>query len=164
MKLREELMRHIGLRDALREAYPGEEDAALADTLEGLSELPEAIAAVINSALIREAMAAGIALRIKELQSRKTRLEVGAEKLRDAALYVMGEAGLNRVDDPGFTISVGKSQPAVVITDEERLPKDCFRIKYEINRAYIRDQLLTGVEVDGAELSNPKLHLTVRVT
>ncbi len=164
MKLREELMRHIGLRDALREAYPGEEDAALADTLEGLSELPEAIAAVIDSALTREAMAAGIALRIKELQSRKTRLEVGAEKLRDAALYVMGEAGLNRIDDPGFTLSLGKSQPAVVVTDEAALPDEAFRTKREVNRSWIRDQLLTGVEVSGAALSNPKLHLTVRTT
>jgi hypothetical protein len=79
-----------------------------------------------------------------------------------AALQAAQECGIAKIKAPDFTASVGKSQGKVVIVDEERLPNQAFRTKREINRSWIRDQLLTGVDVAGAELSNGETHWTVR--
>lgn len=152
---------HKALAQAVREAL-GDDEQAIADTIEGLTVLDDAIAAALREARNTAAMREGLTDLMNEMRKRAERLDYRVERLMAAALQAAQECGITKITAADFTASVGKSQGKVVIVDEAQLPKECLRTKYEINRSYIHDQLLTGVAVPGAELSNPKPHWTVR--
>ena len=135
---------------------------ALADTLEGISTLPEAIAAVYRSSLDDEQDCAAIAEQIKRLQARKKRLEERAERKQNLALWACQEGRLRRVDAPDFTLSVAASKGRVIITDEYELADVWCRIRREPDKKAIGDALRAGVDVPGAVLGNPQA--TLRAT
>ena len=54
--------------------YPEADEDTLRDTLEGITDLHEMIAAVIRSALVDEALQAGLRTRLEEMRQRLTRL------------------------------------------------------------------------------------------
>ena len=58
-----EVSKYQTLKQRLLEGYPNCDDATLTDTLEGITDLHEMIAAVIRSALVDEALHAGLRLR-----------------------------------------------------------------------------------------------------
>ena len=85
------------------------DDETLADTLEGLSELPELLTAIIRSCLLDEAFAVGLKGRLTEMKERLDRLversssQAGAGLLFDAAVR-LGQAygrGLCRLLETG---------------------------------------------------------------
>jgi hypothetical protein len=157
---------HRNLRAELLDLYPdlATDDQALADTLQGESRLDRVVARVITAALEREAMADGITAYIKTLQDRRSRLTVGAEKLRAMALWALQEAGIKKLEEPNFTALTQASQPSVVIIDEEMIPAEFTRIKVEPNKKLIAEVLKAGKEVPGCQLSNRRQSLVVRVS
>ena len=64
-----------------------------ADTLEGITDLHEMIAAVIRSALVDEALQTGLRTRLEEMRQRLARLEERGAKKRQLALEAMCEVG-----------------------------------------------------------------------
>ena len=152
---------HKALVQTVRGAL-GDDETAIADTIEGLTVLDDAIAATIREARYTDAMRAGLSDLMETLRKRSERLKARSERLMAAALQAAQECGIKKITAPDFTANVGQSQGKVVFVNESLLPQDCFRTKYEINRSLIRDRLLTGVDVPGAELSNPEPHFTVR--
>jgi hypothetical protein len=140
------------------------DEETLADTLEGVSRLPEAIAAVIRSALDDEADCTSIAERIKHLQARRKRLEERADRKRALALHFCQEGRLQRIPAPDFTASVSMTKGRVIITDDRALGDAWMRIKKESDKTKIGEALRLGVQVDGAELSNPAPTLRVMTT
>ena len=63
-----ECSRYQQVRQHLQEAYPGLDDETLDDTLEGITDLHEMIAAVIRSALVDEALQVGLKGRLEEMR------------------------------------------------------------------------------------------------
>ena len=92
----------------------------LLDTLEGITNLHEMIAAVIRSALVDEALQAGLRTRIEDMRQRLTRLAERGLKKRQLALEAMNEAGLKKLEQPDFTASARLGAPPLVVTSESR--------------------------------------------
>ena len=84
------------VRARLLESWPELDAETVADTLEGITDLHEMIAAVIRSALVDEALQAGLRTRLEQMRQRLTRLEERGAKKRQMALDAMCEAGLEK--------------------------------------------------------------------
>jgi Gp157 protein len=162
--IRAEVQRHRNLKAELLALYPEltEEDPALADTLMGETTLDRVIAAMIEEALIREALADGIAGRIKAMHERKSRLTAGADRLRAMALWAMQELGGDqKLVEPTFTASVGKAPAAVIVTNEDAIPDRLCRIVREPSKTAIAIELKAGRDVPGCVLGNARAVLRI---
>lgn len=154
---------HKGLVEQVRQLFPGESETDLADTIEGLSTVDEAIAAVVRAALEREAMAKALGGLIEDMASRKGRLLAGAQSMRAAALNAMLECNLPKLQLPDMTVSASRSGlPKVIVTEAERIPEHLCRIRSEPNKTAIGEALAAGQIVPGATLGNREPSLSIR--
>src|SRR6478672_13785042 len=110
------------LRERLLSDYPNLDEETLADTLEGITDLHGMIAAVIRSALVDEALHAGLRFRLDDMRERMSRLEVRAEKKRQLALEAMSEVGFTRLEQPDFTAATRAGPPALVVIAQDKIP------------------------------------------
>ena len=94
------------LRRRLIEADPDIDETTLLDTLEGATDLHEAIGEVIRSALEDEAMLSGLKGRLEDLKERLERIRLRIEKKRQVALTVMEDTGIEKLMQPDFTVSL----------------------------------------------------------
>ena len=116
-------MTYLQLRERISGSYPQADEETLLDTLEGITDLHEMIAAVIRSALVDEALQAGLRGRLDDMKERLSRLEVRASKKRELALEAMTEAGLSKLEQPDFTASARAGSPALVVIAERSIPE-----------------------------------------
>jgi hypothetical protein len=131
-----ELQRYHVIRERLVKEFPDADDETIRDTLEGITDLHEMIAAVIRSALVDEA------------------------KL---ALDAMCEVGLTRLEQPDFTGSARAGSPSLVVIAEDRIPKSYWLTQPpKLDRQAVLAELKRGLEIPGAQMSNPKPVLSVR--
>ena len=86
-----EVSKYQLLRQRLLMDFPSTDEETLTDTLEGITDLHEMIAAVIRSALVDEALHAGLRFRVDDMRERLSRLELRATKKRQLALDAMTE-------------------------------------------------------------------------
>jgi hypothetical protein len=140
------------------------DEATLADTLEGLTDIHEVLAAIVRSALLDEALAEGLKGHIQRLQERLQRLtERGAERRR-IARDAMVEVDIRKIAAPDFTVSVRSGSPSLQVVDEAAIPEPYWEAREpRLNRAGLLADLKRGVDVPGSHLSNPEPVLSVRV-
>jgi len=151
------------LRQRLLYEYPNIDEETLADTLEGITDLHEMIAAVIRSALVDEALHAGLRFRVDDMRERLSRLELRASRKRQLALEAMTEVGLTKLEQPDFTAFTRAGSPAFVIIAEEDIPESYWLPQPpKLDRQAILAELKRGIEVPGAQMINPKPVLSVR--
>jgi len=151
------------VRDRIQADDPHIDEQTLADTVEGLTDLHEVIAAIIRSALSDEVLAAGLKSRIADMQGRLERLQDRASKRRQIARDVMTELNLKRLSAPDFTASIREGIPSLVVTDESVIPKSYWELRApHLNRQELTNDLKQGEEIAGVTLSNPEPVLSVR--
>lgn len=155
------LSAHHEMVAQIRAAFPDENEESLCDTIEGESNLSEAIAAVLRAALESAAMADGIDAMIEKVQMRKRRLAARATALRAAALQAMQDAGMKKLSAPDMTVSIGHSKPRVIITEPDMIPDHLCKIIREPSKTAIGAELAAGRDVPGATLGNPQSFLTI---
>jgi hypothetical protein len=151
------------LKERILAAHPDLDDETLADTLEGITDIHEMIAAVIRSALVDEALGSGLRVRLGDMKERQSRLEVRASKKRELALQAMNETGLAKLEQPDFTASARTGVPALVVVSEQSIPEAYWLTQPpKLDRQGLLGELKRGGAIPGVELSNPKTVLTVR--
>jgi Gp157 protein len=154
---------YLATKERLQATWPDLDCETLSDTLEGITDLHEMIAAVIRSALVDEALQSGLRARLDEMKQRLARLDERARKKRHLALEAMTEVGLKKLEQPDFTASARSGPPGLVVTAEETIPTDFWVPQPpKLDRQGLLSSLKRGQAVPGAELSNPKPCLSVR--
>src|SRR5262249_41381284 len=118
-----EIYRYQLVRDRLLEAWPTLDAETLTDTLEGITDLHEMIAAVIRSALVDESLQSGLRYRLEDMRVRMKRLEERGLKKRHLAQEAMTEVGLTKLEQPDFTASIRAGSPSLVVTGEDLIRK-----------------------------------------
>jgi hypothetical protein len=158
-----EIHRYRLIRDRLIETWPTLDPETVTDTLEGITDLPEMIAAVIRSALVDEALQAGLRTRIEDMRQRLNRLAERGFKKRQLAIEAMNEAGLKKLEQPDFTASARLGTPPLVVTSETNVPESYWIPQPpRLDRQTLTADLRRGDEVPGACLGNAAPILTVR--
>src|SRR5271169_109507 len=151
------------IRDRIRAQDPQIDEQTLADTVEGLTDVHEILAAVVRAALADEALATGLKCRISDMQGRLDRLQERAAKRRQIAKDVMVELDLKKLTAPDFTASIRPGMPALVVLNEDAVPKTYWAPgEPRLRRQILASDLKGGAEVAGATLSNPEPVLSVR--
>ena len=158
-----EFNRFTELRRRLIADYPELDDETLFDTLEGATNLKEAIGELVRSALADEALESGLKTRIEEMRERQNRFLSTAQSKREFALKVMEDAGIEKLLEPDFTVSLRISPCALVVVDEASIPETYWLPQPpKLDRKAALEAIRRGQSVPGAELSNSRVSLAVR--
>jgi hypothetical protein len=145
------------------EAHPDLDEQTLADTVEGLTNLHDIVAAIIRAAVTDEALGQGLKSRIAEMRERLTRFEERAAARRHIARDVMLEANIKKITAPDLTISIRAGTPSAVVIDEPSIPPRYWEPQDpRLNRQLLTADLKGGEAVTGATLNNPEPVLSVR--
>jgi hypothetical protein len=151
------------IRDRIRAEDPTIDEQTLSDTVEGLTDLHEIVAAIVRAALADEALANGLKGRIAEMQERLERLQDCAAKRRQIAKDVMVELDLKKITAPDFTISIRPGMPSLLVFDEAAVPSIYWEPREpRLNRQELLNELKGGADIEGVTLSNPEPVLSVR--
>lgn len=155
--------RFAELRRRLIESDPEIDETTLLDTLEGASNLNEAIGEVIRAALEEEALADALRARLGAMRERLERIEAASAKKREVAQAVMEDAGIEKILEPDFMVSLRVSPPGVALVNEAEIPEP-FWIPQppKLDRKGILDALKAGSRVPGATFTNSKVSLAIR--
>src|SRR6516164_771092 len=144
------------VRERIRALNPELDEQTLADTVEGLTDLHEILAAIVRAALADEALAVGLKGRMAEMEGRFQRLQERASKRRQIVKDTMVELDLKKLTSPDFTVSIRPGMPTLMVISiywEPRQPR--------LKRQELALDLKGGAEVAGATLSNPEPVLSV---
>ena len=151
------------IRDRLRAQDPQLDEQTLVDTVEGLTEVHEILAAIVRAALADEALATGLKGRIAEMQERLERLQERAAKRRQIFKDTMVELDLKKLTAPDFRASVRPGMPALLVIDEAAVPSIYWEPREpRLDRQGLLAELKQGAEITGVTLSNPEPVLSVR--
>lgn len=138
------------------------DERTLLDTLEGQTELHEALLAVHEHMLDNEALADGISLQVEKMKARASRLKRTNETLRNVILMAMETAGIKTITGPLATLSVRDLPPAVTVTDEALIPSHFFVLQPpKLDKTALKTALGTE-DVPGAVLGNGGVSPTIR--
>jgi Siphovirus Gp157 len=151
------------IRERLQAEDPHIDEQCLADTVEGLSDLPEILTAILRAALTDEALADGLKRRIAEMEDRLGRLKDRAAKRRQIVKETMVTLDLKKLTAPDFTASIRAGMPSLLVLDEEAVPSLYWEPgQPRLRRQDLLNDLKQGAEITGTILSNPEPVLSVR--
>jgi len=138
-----------------------EDEAIRESALEGETDALELCRKIVRFALDSEAMAEAAERREADLRVRRARFEARANTARETAKAMLDALGVHRIQSEDFTVSLKLGPPKVLITDEQQLPPELFRVKRSPDLTAIGKALDAG-PVQGATRSNGSLVLSVR--
>ena len=104
--LRTEVSNYLILVEQLKALFAELDEETLADTLEGISQLPDLITKIMRSGLEDEVLANALKQRMEEMHARLTRLKERHNKKRAMAAWAMSQAEIPRIQAPDFSLSL----------------------------------------------------------
>jgi hypothetical protein len=154
-----------GIVDQLRAAGIDEDDPDFATLLDNECDGRTRIARMLWASIEAADAASAAEYRVAKIKARQAAFEARSERLRDIALWMMGEVGIKRVEEPEFVASIAtpKEGPVVVTADISQLPERFVRTKKEIDKTAIKTAMVAGEDLSSiATRGNPKPYLTIR--
>lgn len=164
LSIKQQLPQYLILAADLKARYADIDEETLTDTLEGLSDLPETIGAIIRSSLDDAALIEALKGRIGELELRLERFKDRYEKKRALARWAMVEAGLEKILAEDFSAGLRKPADRLEVFDEAAVP-EIYLVPQppKLDRRAITEALKGGLAVPGTELLTSEASLQVRV-
>jgi hypothetical protein len=157
------IARHKALALALARDFPEADEETLADTIEGASDLPALLIAVLRSRLEDLSLAEALRRRLDVMRGRLERLEGRAEQKRVLVATALQEAGIRKLVAPEFTAYLRPSPSKLIVTDETLVPPEFWVAQQpRLDRQQLLSAVRSGREVPGAVLANSELTLAVR--
>jgi hypothetical protein len=146
-------------------AYPelADDEELRASMVEGSTEAFDVLARCVAQEAEAKAMSTALAARMDDIKIRVSRFEKRREAMRDLIFRVMSAANLRKAELPEATLSIRPGTAKVIVSNEDDLPDDFFRVTRSVDKAAIRDAIKAGKFVPGAELSNGEPSLSIRV-
>jgi hypothetical protein len=162
--IKSQVTRYLILAAELKARFVAIDDETLADTLEGATELTEAIGAVVRSSLEDAALIEALKGRLQNLELRLVRFRDRYDKKRALARWAMLEAGLDKVLAADFSVGLRKGMERLEVRDESEIASDYFvEQPPKLDRKSLLDALKRGEKVGGAALVMSEISLQVRV-
>jgi len=161
LKVGDEVAAAVKIREALREH--ADDPALILDTIEGETDLFEALAAVDREIVENEIVIEGCKAVEKEVAGRRARHERANETLRGVILMAMEKAQIQTVKTATGTITARAVPPKLEVVTEHEIPArfwkqpDPVLDKKALNAAH-KD----GEEIPGTRLTNGGISLTIR--
>jgi hypothetical protein len=91
------------------------------------------------------------------------RIETACSRKREVAQAVMEDAGIEKILEPDFTVSLRVSPPAVAVVNEAEIPEPYWIPQPpKLDRKGVLDALKCGPMVPGATFANSKVSLAIR--
>ena len=160
MNLYEITQQQQELNNLLEESYgelTPELEQALELNLDNFSAKAEGYVKAIKN---YKAESDAIAEEIKCLQEKKKVCENAVNRMKTALSTSMDIFGMNKVRAGLFKISLTTSK-AVNIIDENAIPENYKRVKYEVSKTDIKKAIESGETIEGAEIVENK-SITIR--
>jgi hypothetical protein len=158
-----ELQMHQHLREQLQAEFPEADDETLRDTVEGLSRLPDVLAAILRSHLDDVAMIYALRERIGDMQERMARIEARSDRKRAVVATLMERADIKKLTEPDFTASLRPTPAPLMVIDEAKIPGEFWKPQpAKLDRRGLAAALGSGQAVAGAILGNGGVTLAVR--
>ena len=162
--LRTEVSTYLILAEQLKARFGELDDDTLADTLEGISQLPELVTQIVRSGLEDEVLVNALKQRLDEMQARLARLKERHDKKRAMAAWAMSQADIPRIQAPDFSLSLRPGSQRLEICDETLVPAQFFVPQQpRLDRAGLSVILKGGETVAGAVLVQGEPTIQVRV-
>jgi hypothetical protein len=155
---------HYGyVLERLRQDFPDADEETLLDTVEGLSDLDEVIAAIVRSRLDDLAFVEALQQRRDAMNERLARLKARAEHKKLIVAEAMGRAGLKTILREDMTITLRPGSFGLQVVEENAIPEPYWRPQPpKLDRQAVLSALKEGVAVPGAALTNPAPTIAVR--
>ena len=159
-----EVNTYLILAEQLKARFVELDEDTLADTLEGVSQLPDLITEIVRSGLEDEVLVDALKQRMEEMQARLARLKERHDKKRALAAWAMSQAEIPRIQAPDFSLSLRPGSQRLEICDEARVPAQYFVPQPpRLDRAGLSAVLKGGLTVEGAVLVQGEPTIQVRV-
>jgi hypothetical protein len=142
------------------------DEELVADTIEGQTDLHEAIEAALAEIDECEVHIIGLKAKEEEFRTRRSRLEDRVERIRaliEQALLTSEQPSMRLA---GATISVNKRLPGLIVSNEADIPTR-FWVEQErpapkLDKKALTEALRNGESIPGATLDNGSFSLSVR--
>lgn len=142
----------------------GDDDQAIADTIEGETNLVDVIGAAVARLNEITAHINGLEAYMLFIRMRNDRFEAQTERIRQAIANAMDAGGLKKVELPHATISLRAAAEKLGAVNEADIPARFFVDQAPtLDRRALLAALKAGTLVPGASLANGTPSLSVRV-
>lgn len=142
----------------------GDDADLIASTVEGETNLHEAIKRAVARVVEINGMMDGIASMIANLKDRGDRLEAQRDRLRSLIGVAMESGQIKRLETGLATISLRAVPPKVEIVNEAEIPTRFWKPQDpKLDRKAVLDALKAKETIPGATLSNGGVTVTIKV-
>jgi hypothetical protein len=148
----------------LKLAYPEleDDDDLRADTFEAETDLHSLISRALRIRHEASAHEEGLSLYLSHLTARRDRFRRKGELMKAFIQRLMDAAGQDKITLPEATIFVTKPRESVNVTDVDALPQGTFTVVRVPDKKALKEIMMAGEEVPGAELVLSLAGLTIR--